>query len=153
MIELVLEGELGVDHLGAAFGARQQVGQAMIVLRAEHEVDDRRAADDLVTLGLGDATGDRDQDLASLARGALLELPDAAELGIDLLGGLLADVAGVEHDQVGVLGRRGLDEALARHRVRHTLRVVDVHLAAVGLDMELAGSAHALAGQPSGRLI
>jgi hypothetical protein len=32
-----------------------------------------------------------------------LEDPQAAELGIDLLGGLLADVAGVEDDEIGIL--------------------------------------------------
>ena len=68
---------------------------------------------------------------------------DAAELGIDLLGRLLADVAGVEDDEVGVVGRRGLGIALGRERVRHTMRIVDVHLAAERLDMDLAGSAHA----------
>ena len=42
--------------------------------------------------------------------GALLHLADAAELGIDFFGRLLADVAGVEDDEVGVLRPRGLDK-------------------------------------------
>ena len=48
---------------------------------------------------------------AALARGLLLELAHAAELGIDLLGRLLADVAGVEDDEIGVVRRRGLDDS------------------------------------------
>ena len=127
----------------AARDARQQVGQAVVALRADHEVDRRRAADDLLALGLRDAAGDRDHQLAAVARRRLLQHADAAELGIDLLGRLLADVAGVEDDEVGVVRRRGLGKAFGRKRVRHTMGIVDVHLAAERLDMDLAGSAHA----------
>ena len=42
------------------FGARQQLRQMMIALRADHDVDHRRAADDLLAFGLRDAAGDRD---------------------------------------------------------------------------------------------
>jgi hypothetical protein len=142
VIELVLDRKLGIDHFLTALHARQQVRQAMIILRAEDQIDGGRAPNDLLALRLGDAAGDRDDELAAVQRRAFLELPHAAELGIDLLGRLLADMAGVEHDQVGVLGRGGLDESRLRHHVRHTLRVVDVHLAAVGLDMKLARCAH-----------
>jgi hypothetical protein len=47
--------------------AREQRRQAMIALRPDHEIDDRRAADDLLALGLRDAAGDRDRR-AALAR-------------------------------------------------------------------------------------
>ena len=126
-------------------GARQQVRQPVIALRSDHEIDDGRAADDLLAFGLRDAAGDRDRDAASLARGVVLQHAHAAELGIDLLGRLLADVAGVEDDEVGVVRRRGLDKALGRQHVRHTMRIVDVHLAAVGLDEEFSG--HAVADE------
>ena len=43
--------------------AREQFGQAVIALRADHEVDRRRAADDLLALGLRDAARDRDHEL------------------------------------------------------------------------------------------
>jgi hypothetical protein len=92
------------------------------------------AADDF---GLRDAARDRDGHVAAGARGFTLEDAQAAELGIDLLGGLLADVAGVEDDEIGVLGRCGLDVPLAAQKVRHTIGIVDVHLAAVGFDVEL----------------
>jgi hypothetical protein len=141
--ELVIDRKLGVDHLFAALGARDQFGQAVIVLRADHQIDGAGAADDLPPLGLRDAAGDRDQHAAALASGFLLHDADAADLGIDLLGRLLADVAGVEDDEVGVLRRPGLGEAGRRQRVRHTMGIVDVHLAAEGLDVDSAGSAHA----------
>ena len=39
---------------------RDQLGQVVIGLRADDDVDARRAARDLRALGLGDAAGDRD---------------------------------------------------------------------------------------------
>jgi hypothetical protein len=52
-------------------------------------------------------------------------------------------MASIEDDEVGLVGERGFNETMARQRVRHTMGIVDVHLAAVGLDMEFAKSAHA----------
>ena len=75
----------------------------MIALRADHDVDHRRAAHDLPTLGLRHAARDRDLHRAALARGFVLGDAQPAELGIDLFGGLLADMAGVEDDEVGVI--------------------------------------------------
>ena len=79
---------------------------------------------------------------AAVARGFVLDDAQPAELGIDLLGGLFADVAGVEDHQVGVVDAGGLDKAFRRQRVHHALRIVDVHLAAIGLDVQLARRLH-----------
>ena len=49
----------------AAARRPQRLGQAMVGLRADHQIDGRRAADDLAALGLGDAAGDADQHLAA----------------------------------------------------------------------------------------
>ena len=38
----------------------QQLGQPMIGLRPDHDVDERRALEHLRALGLGDAAGDAD---------------------------------------------------------------------------------------------
>jgi hypothetical protein len=65
-----------------------------------------------------------------------------AELRIDLLGRLLADVAGVEDHQIRVVDIGRLDEAFRRQRVHHALGIVDVHLAAVGFDMQLTRRGH-----------
>ena len=46
--------------------AREQIRQAVIALRPDHEVDDRRAADDLRAFGLRDAARDRDRHAAAL---------------------------------------------------------------------------------------
>ena len=58
--ELVLDREFGLQRAAVALRARQQLRQMMIALRADHDVHGRRAADDLLALGLRDAAGDRD---------------------------------------------------------------------------------------------
>src|SRR5882757_4385469 len=114
----------------------------MIALRTDHDVDGRCAADDLFALGLCDAAGDDDVHLAAVARGFILGDTQAPEFGVDLLGGFFADVAGIEDDEVRIIRAVGLDKAFARQRVHHALRIVDVHLAAIRLDMQLARRLH-----------
>src|SRR5262249_54293791 len=57
--------------------------------------------------------------------------------GIDLFGGLLADVAGVEQDDVGFLHPHRLGAPRGTQKLAHALAVVDVHLAAERLDVDL----------------
>ena len=114
----------------------------MVVLRSDYEVNRRRPADDFSALSLRNAAGDGDEGLSAGRRGRLFQAAHAAKLGIDLLRRFLANVAGVEDDQVGVFGRRGFDIAFRRQRVRHTLGVVNVHLAAKGFYEELARTCH-----------
>ena len=121
MIEFVVERKLGVDRLAVARCARKQIGQTVIVLRADHEIDGRCAPDDFLAFGLRDAAGHGDANIAALGLGRLFQAAHAAELGIDLFRRLLADVAGVEDDEVGIVGAAGLDIALGRECVRHTL--------------------------------
>ena len=142
-IEFILDRKLRVDHAALAGDAVDERGQAMVALRADHEIDRRGAAQDFLALRLRDAAGNRDQHAAVAAAGGFLQFADTAEFRIDLLGRLLANVAGVEDDEVGVFGGRGFDESFRRQNVRHTIGIVDVHLAAVRFDEKLAGSAHA----------
>ena len=69
--------------------------------------------------------------VAAMARGVVLDDAQPPEFGIDLLGGLLADMAGVEDHQIRILDAGRLDKAFRRQRVHHALRIVDVHLAAI----------------------
>ena len=77
----------------------------------------------------------RDADLQ--IRLGILQLPKPAQLGIDLLSRLLADVACVQQHQIGVFHRVGGRIAIGFQRVAHTRGIVDVHLAAPGLDEDL----------------
>ena len=67
MLELVLEREVGLDDLGAGLrrAAAPASRQPVIGLRADHQIDRRRAAEDLLALGLGDAAGDADHHVAA----------------------------------------------------------------------------------------
>ena len=133
VIELVLDGEFRVDD---AIGARllQERRQVVIVLRPDHHVDGGRPTQDLLALRLRDAAGDDDLRLPAMGLAFLLQLAHATELGINLFGGLLADMAGVEDDEVRLLHRLGFAVAFGRQHVRHALGIVDVHLAAIGFD-------------------
>src|SRR5215470_14650100 len=113
----------------------------MIVLRADDQVDNRGAADDLFALGLCDAAGDRDNNASTFSGRIRLQASDATKFRIDLLGRLFPNVTGVENEQISILGG-GFDEPLACEQIRHPMGIVDVHLAAVGFDVELARAAH-----------
>ena len=133
-VELADRRHVGVDRPGAAGRFGDHFGQAVIGLRADDDVDHRRASPGLGALGLGDAAGKRDQRL----RPVLAAQP--ADVGIGLFGGFLADMAGVEDDEVGVLaiGRRA--HALGGQQLGHPVAVVDVHLATEAFDFEGLGS-------------
>ena len=74
----------------------------MVALRAHDEIDDRCAARDLTAFGLRDATCDGDKRLLAFAAALIADITNAAEIGVDLFDGFLADVAGVEDDEIGV---------------------------------------------------
>src|SRR5258708_28536478 len=97
----------------------------MIALRTDHDVDDGRAADDLLAFGLRDATGHRDPHLATVARSLVLGDPQPPEFGVDLFGSLLADMAGVEDHQIRIFSAGGLHKTLPPPSVHHTLRILD----------------------------
>ncbi len=137
-VELALDREVGVQHplAGGAAGSGDHLGELVVGLRAEHHVHEGRAGHDLLALGLRDAAGDGDDHAAAVFLGGLTVLLDAqaAEFGKDLLRRLLADVAGVQDDHIGPVG--GLDRLIAQgsQDIGHTGAVIDVHLAAPGLD-------------------
>ncbi len=103
----------------------------VIALRADDDIDHRRAADDLFAFSLGDAAGHRDVHGPAVARGFVLDRAQPSQFGVDFLGGLFADVAGVEDHQIRIVDARGLDKALRCQRVHHALRIVDIHLTAI----------------------
>src|SRR5437588_13029602 len=121
----------------------------MIALRADDDVDCRCTADDLFALGLGHATRNRDHHSAPFPGRRLFERAHAAKFGIDFFRRLLADMAGIENDEIGLRHACRLDKTFGRERVRHTMRIVDVHLAAKGFNVNLACPLHS-SGQLAG---
>jgi hypothetical protein len=134
-VELLDLGEADVHLRAAAVAAGvDHAGQAVQGLRTEHQVHVGRALEDGLALLAGDAAADADQH-----RPVLLQVFPLAELGEDLFLGLFADRAGVDQDDVG-LGLVGgqLQAMFGGEHVGHAGRVVLIHLATVGLDVELA---------------
>ena len=78
-----------------------------------------------------DATGNADQHVAPGVTTRLLQGAQPAELGKHLLRSLLADMAGVEEDEVGGSRRVGDVIAFERQNIAHALGIVHVHLTAV----------------------
>ena len=74
MLELVLDRIFGLDHAFAAARLLHDIGQAVIGLRPDDQIDHRRAAQDFRAFGLGDAAGDADQSSRgpSLARASFI---------------------------------------------------------------------------------
>jgi len=124
-------GHIGIGRALAVRCLVEHFGQAVIGLRANHDGNRRRARHNLLSLGLRDAA--RDCDQRCLTR-LVARLHQAANVRIDLLSRLFADVAGVEDDEIGLLAlRRGRYAAFAQ-QFGHALAIIDVHLAAEAFD-------------------
>ena len=106
-------------------GLVEQLGGAVDVVRAHHDVDVAGPRAHEVTVLLGEAAGH--DDLATVA----LRLPrlQVAEVAVQLVVGVLADAARVQHDDVGVGLRRGGDHPVGLEESGDALGVVLVHLA------------------------
>src|SRR5215211_1712809 len=60
------------------------------------------------------------------------EAVELSEVAADAVYGVLADVAGIEYDEVGLFVGLDLGVACVQDHAPHAVRVVDVHLAAEG---------------------
>ena len=103
----------------------QQLDGTVDVVRPHHHVDVPGPLVDEVAVLLGEAAGHDD-----LAAGAL-RLPrlEMAEVAVQLVVGVLADAARVEHDDVGVAEVAGRDHPVGFEEAGDALGVVLVHLA------------------------
>ena len=128
-IELVLGGKIDVD-LRPPARLGQQFGQAMVALRPDDEIDGLLPLQDRRALGLRDATGDDEHGVLPERPSLVLQFAQLSELGKNLLGGLFADMAGVENDEVGFLNALGRFVPLRLGDIAHALRVDHVHLTA-----------------------
>jgi hypothetical protein len=117
---LELEVALGGDRVGV-----EELGQLVDLAGPEGDVDEGKAIKDLVLHRLRPAAADPDDPLRILALQPfrLPEMSDEAAVG------RLADRAGVEEDQVGLIAARHLLIAERGQHPPHPLGVVHVHLA------------------------
>ena len=117
-------------------GPIEQVDRVRQVVGAEHHVDVAGALHDELTVLLGETPADRDLE----PRLRLLQRLEPAEMPVELVVGVLPDAARVEDDDVGGLEVVGGLHPVGREQARDALRVVLVHLAPVGAQVEAARS-------------
>ncbi len=117
---LELEVPLGRERIRG-----QELRQPVDLSRAEGDVDERKALEDLLLDRLCPAAADPDDPLGFFALQPLC-LP---EVGDEAAVGGLADRAGVEEDQVGAVSIRRLGVSERVEHALHALGVVHVHLA------------------------
>ncbi|PKQ03013.1 MAG: hypothetical protein CVT73_16620, partial [Alphaproteobacteria bacterium HGW-Alphaproteobacteria-12] len=145
--ELVIGGEFRLDDAGSAVReARDIFGQAVIGLGAEHKIDRWCAAAYFLPLGLCDAACDADGEALAAPVLLGLQIAQPAKLGIDLLGRFLADMAGVQDDDIGIFRRVDFAIASGRHDIDHAGRIIDVHLAAIRLHEDFLARPDRLGG-------
>lgn len=98
MVELVLGGEVGLHRPDACIHPVEHLGQTVICLRSHNEVHGAGTRKDLVALRLRDTTRDAYAQIGIFR----LKGAEPPELRIDLFRGLLADVTGIEQDEVRI---------------------------------------------------
>jgi len=107
-------------------------------VRAEHDIDPRRALSDAGPVFLGQAAAHGDLH----ARPGLLDRQQMAEVAVEPVIGVLADRAGVEYDHVRGFPAGGALITSVFEQASQPLGVVHVHLAPVGAYLISAGGAH-----------
>ena len=125
-------------RLARAVGSGQEFRQPVVGLWADHDVDFGTPTSNFRPFRLGHAAGDDEAHAATRAAGGSPERHKPAQIGVDLLRRFLADMAGIQHDQVGSLRGLGTGVSERGQHLRHPLRIVDVHLAAVRTNVHLA---------------
>ena len=109
-------------------GVGHQLGGPVDVVRAEHDVHVPGLALHELAVLLGEAAGDDDLATVSLALPRL----QVAERAVELVVGVLADAARVEHDDVGLGLGCDRHQAVGLEQAGDALGVVFVHLAPEG---------------------
>ncbi len=132
MVELFDFRKTDIDLRAAGSASLiQHFRQAMQGLRAEYQIDIRRAFDDRFALLRCDAAADTDHEIGLVA----LQFAQATEIGKHFFLRFLAHRTGVQQDHIGFFRCVGLDEAFGgMEHIGHFVRVILVHLATEGFD-------------------
>ncbi len=103
------------------------------------QIERRLSREQLVSLLLRYAPRDDQDQIASLDVSRALHRRETPELAPELLLGLFAHAARVEHDHVRALDIFFVAPAVRAQELRHALGVVHVHLAAERVDVKRGG--------------
>ncbi len=134
MLELVFDRVFGLDDALTFANAFQGIRQAVIGLRADNNIDGRRTTQDFLAFGLSNASSNANHELAALLFARLFHVAQTTKRGVDLFSRLLADMTGVEQNQISLAHVFRLDVTVLRQRIAHADGIINVHLTAVGLD-------------------
>ena len=96
MVKFILGWEFGIKRALTGANFRFKRGQAVIALRAHHQINNRCTSHDLATFGLGDATGNGHFHVWVIG----FDLFYPPQIGIKLFSSFFADVAGVEQHHI-----------------------------------------------------
>ena len=128
-----------LEHrLPAVAGEPEQRCDPADVVRAEDGVDVRRPLEEQLAVLLGQAAADRDLQLGP----SLLDRLQMPEVPVELVVGVLADAAGVEDDNVGLVQVLGAGHAVCGQHRGDALGVVFVHLAPERANQESPNLGH-----------
>ncbi len=116
-------------------GELDEVRGAMHVVRAEDDIHPRCLRPNDLTVVLGQAAADDDLHVGA----PVLDRLQHAQVAVELVVGVLSNAAGVQDDDVRMLGVRGDDESVGFEEPGDALGVVLVHLAPEGADEVRAG--------------
>ena len=113
--------------------AREQLRQSAIAVGSGDQVEVRRLLGNRGAIMLRHASEEPELEAGPRA----LEARQSAQAPEHALLGVFANRAGVEQDHVGVFGTLGAAVPGAAHDRADRLRVGDIHLASVGLEIDL----------------
>src|SRR5690606_11423125 len=139
--DVVVRAEFDLDRSGLD-GAVDQHRQHADPARPDDDVDVRRASPETRALLLRDAAGHRHHRVPP---GLGRQDAQLAKPRVELVLRVLADAARVDHHDIGVPLVLGALVAGRLEQTGHLLRVVEVHLAAVGFDQVLPAHARSFA--------
>ncbi len=112
------------------FDLLDQIRQLVNVVRAEYQIEMGHALEQVLPFLLRHAAADADDHAVAI----VFKFLPTAQRAVNFLLGLVAHAASVEQNQIRRIDAVGLHVVAAAHDLGDPFGIVQVHLAAVGLD-------------------
>ena len=138
MVKFIFLGKISIQRTLAALNPRLHLRQLVIGLRADHQINHGLPPNNFGPLRLSHAAGNTNFQAWLCG----FQPAKFTQFRIDLLGGFFTNMAGIEQDHICIIRRIGLHIALRTKGFGHPLAVIDVHLTAICLDIQLFRIGH-----------
>ena len=135
-------GKIRINNPVAAcrINLANQFGKPVIGLRPNNNINPWCAADNFFAFGLCHTSGNGNRNLTPLLIGsAFFELAQSAKFGKHLLRRFFTNMACVQNHHIGTISHIGWRIAKRGQHIGHTVRIINIHLTAVGFDKEFFG--------------